>query len=54
MDTAPLEGKIKHCMFTTRKGTACPFCEAREKLLSSGDAQDKEFAKYYPKKIICC
>jgi hypothetical protein len=42
-------------MFTTRKGTACPFCEAREELLSSGDAQDKEFAKkYYPKKIICC
>jgi hypothetical protein len=32
-------------MFTTRKGTACPFCEAREELLSSGDAQDKEFAK---------
>ena len=29
------------------KGTACPFCEAREALLSTGDAGDKELAKKY-------
>jgi glutaredoxin len=29
----------------------CPFCEAREELLSSGDAQDKEFAKKYYLKL---
>jgi hypothetical protein len=34
------------------KGTACPFCEAREALLATGDAGDKELAKKYnPRKM---
>lgn len=32
------------------KGTACPFCEAREALLATGDAGDKELAKKYNSK----
>lgn len=31
-------------------GTACPFCEAREALLATGDAGDKELAKKYNSK----
>lgn len=32
------------------KGIACPFCEAREALLATGDAGDKELAKKYNSK----
>lgn len=45
---AVVEGKKKTfiCLQNT-KGTACPFCEAREELLSTGKDSDKEIAKKY-------
>lgn len=46
--TAIVEGNKKTfpCL-QHEKGTACPFCEAREALLATGDTGDKELAKKY-------
>jgi hypothetical protein len=46
--TAMVDGQKKTfpCL-QHEKGTACPFCEAREALLATGDAGDKELAKKY-------
>jgi hypothetical protein len=46
--TAMVDGQKKTfpCL-EHEKGTACPFCEAREALLATGDAGDKELAKKY-------
>jgi hypothetical protein len=48
---AQVEGqwKIFACL-EAEKGEACPFCEAREALLATGDATDKELAKEYGKR----
>ena len=49
--TAIIDGQKKTlpCL-QHEKGTACPFCEAREALLATGDTGDKELAKKYNSK----
>lgn len=46
--TAMVDGAKKtFACLQHEKETACPFCEAREALLATGDAADKELAKKY-------
>ena len=49
--TAMVDGQKKtFACLQHEKGTACPFCEAREALLAEGDAASKELAKKYSAK----
>ena len=43
--------KVAPCL-KHENGEACPFCEAREALLATGDANDKELAKKFSPKLI--
>lgn len=46
--TAVVDGEKKtFACLQYHKDTACPFCEARELLLATGEASDKELAKKY-------
>jgi len=42
----------KYACLKHEKGEACPFCEAREVLLSTGNEADKELAKKYSAKQV--